>query len=218
MIVLAKRFSSSLNPYFPQVLNIIFQRLGDDRQGSDAFKLRFARLYHFISARDLDLGLGADWFVTQCDVVEPNAYVGLYLKIILPTTEKLSRPLDRKIAAISLTKTLCDSQAFAQKYQKGWGFTCQALLKLLENPPVIGNAADEVVELDVDDVGFGVGFTPLNTCRKTGRDDWPQVVDVKRWVGQYLKEADARKGGAVAQFVQTRLGDVEKQALASYMQ
>merc|ERR1711964_291760 len=105
-----------------------------------------------------------------------SVYVPVYLTIILPTTQQLARPLDRKLAVVSLTKTLADSQAFAVKYQKGWGKTCEALLKLLENPPMPVTADDVVVEVDVDDLSFGVGFTPLNTCKKVPRDEWPEVT------------------------------------------
>jgi len=137
--------------------------------------------------------------------------------IILPVTQQLNRPLERKLAVVSLTKTLTDSQAFAVKYLKGWGKTCEALLKLLENPPMPVATDDIVAEADVDDLAFGVGFTQLNTCKKLPRDDWPEVTDVKQWVGSYLKAADARHGGAIGGYANERLTDEAKTVLASYM-
>ena len=77
---------------------------------------------------------------------------------------------------------------------------------------------DIVVEADVDDLSFGVGFTQLNTCKKQLRDDWPDVTDVKSWVGSYLKTADGRHGGAIAGYVDTRLSPEAKSVLVSYMQ
>lgn len=169
-----------------------------------------------MSSRDQS-GLGADFFITNSDTVQDAVFVPIYLTIILPSTQQLIRPLDRKLAVVSLTKTLTDSQAFAVKYQKGWGKTCEALLKLLENPPVPVAGDEFIAEADVDDLSFGVGFTQLSTCKKVSRDDWPEVTDVKAWVGSYLKLADGRHGGAIAGYVSSRLSDDAKSVLLSYM-
>lgn len=150
--------------------------------------------------------------------MQENVFTPIYLTIILPTTQQLARPLDRKLAVVSLTKTLTDSQSFAVKYQKGWGKTCEALLKLLENPPMPVSADDIVVEVDVDDLSFGVGFTPLNTCKKQPKDECPGVTNVKSWVGSYLKAADERHGGAIGGYVNERLSPEAKRVLLSYMQ
>jgi exportin-2 (importin alpha re-exporter) len=161
--------------------------------------------------------LGADFFIKNSDSVQVAVFVPIYLTIILPTTEQLARPLERKLAVISFTKTLTDSQAFAVKYVKGWAKTCEGLLKLLENPPMPVTADDIVAEADVDDLSFGVGFTQLSTCKKAPRDDWPEVTDVKAWVGSYLKAADGRHGGAIGGYVNTRVSPEAKAVLLSYM-
>jgi len=144
----------------------------------------------------------------------------LYTTIILPDTQKLTRPLDRKIAVVSFTKTLADSQAFTERYQKGWALTCQALLTLLINPPVVSSAqagGEEIVDKDVDDPSFGVGFTALNTVKKPSKDPFPEITDVKKWVGFYLVEADKRNGGRIAKYVQERLSDEARSALMTIM-
>ena len=115
------------------------------------------------------------------------------------------RPLDRKTAVISLTKTLADSSAFAERYKKGWAYTCQALLKLLENPPEPAAQDDAIAEQDPDDMSFGVGFTQITTIKRQAKDHWPEIRDVKSWVGQYLREANARSNGSIASFAQERL-------------
>lgn len=79
-------------------------------------------------------------------------------------------------------------------------------------------ADDVVTEADVDDLSFGVGFTQLSTCKKLPRDDWPEVTDVKSWVGSYLKTADGRHAGAIAGYVNERLSPEAKSVLVSYMQ
>ncbi|RAL67520.1 hypothetical protein DID88_008275 [Monilinia fructigena] len=183
---------SAIEQYFPTILNIMFTRLNNNPP--EAFKRRFS------------------------DAVQETVFVPLYLTIILPTTQQFPRPLDRKIAVISLTKTLTDSQAFAVKYKKGWSKTCEALLKLLENPPLPVTTDDVVAEADVDDLSFGVGFTQLNTCKKVADDEWPEITDVKLWVGSYLRDANARHDRAISGFVNERLNSEARSLLVEYMQ
>jgi exportin-2 (importin alpha re-exporter) len=118
---------------------------------------------------------------------------------------------------VSYTKTLTDSEAFINRYPKGWGLTTQRLLELLINPPVPPPHDDIIPDADVDEVGFGVGFTQLNTCRKQARDPFPEITDVKSWVGQYLKEANVRHNGRIVSLVEERLSPDVKTALAEYL-
>lgn len=118
---------------------------------------------------------------------------------------------------MSLTRTLTDSAAFATKYTKGWAFTCEALLKLLENPPVLAATDDLIVDQDVDDMSFGVGFTQLTTIKRPVRDQWPDVRDVKAWVGSYLKEANRKRNGTLEKFAEDRLAAEVKPFFAEYL-
>ena len=140
------------------------------------------------------------------------------MNIILPDTQKVLRPLDRKIAVISLTKTLTNSAAFAERYKKGWAYTCEALLKLLENPPILATTDDVILEQDPDDMSFGVGFTQLTTIKKPVRDQWPEITDVKKWVGEYLRAADVRLKGKISDFAQERLLSEASPAFAKIVQ
>ena len=155
----------------------------------------------------------------------PSVFTPVYTTIILPDTQKLSRPADRKTAVVSLTNTLARSQAFVDRYgKKGWSLTCEALLKLLINPPLpisdsaSTNGAHFIEDRDVEDVGFGVGFTPLNTCRPAVRDPFPDVQDVRSWVGKVLRERDEETGGRIGGFVRERLGEEARKALMAVMQ
>src|SRR3712207_3839096 len=104
-----------------------------------------------------------------------SVFKGIYLGIILPDTQKLARPVDRKTAVVSFTKTLTDSQAFVERYPKGWNLTTQKLIELLVNPPTVNKNDDMIAEADVDELGFGVGFTQLNTCKKPVKDPFPEI-------------------------------------------
>ncbi|KAJ9301331.1 hypothetical protein DTO271G3_1466 [Paecilomyces variotii] len=206
---------TTLEPYFISIMQIILTRLQNSK--TENLSIRFVRFYHFISAHD-DKGYSADFFIQVTDKVQAELFTPIYLNVILPETQKLARPLDRKTAVLSLTKTLANSEAFANRYKKGWGFTCEALLKLLELPPLPISKDDIIAENDVDDMAFGVGFTQLNTVRPPVRDPWPETgADLKAWVGKYLKEADQKHGGRIAGFVEERLNAQAKTVLLSYM-
>lgn len=126
--------------------------------------------------------------------------------------------MDRKTAVLSFTKTLANSEAFANRYKKGWGFTCEALLNLLELPPLPASKDDIIDDHDIEDMAFGVGFTALNTVRPQTKDPWPETgADLKVWVGKYLKQMDQEHGGRVSGFVQERLGDKAKATLGNYI-
>ncbi|GAM39819.1 Cse1 homolog [Talaromyces pinophilus] len=207
--------ANALEQYFVSIMQIILTRLQNSK--TEVLQLRFVRFYHFVSARD-DQGYSADFFIQVTDKVQAQLFTPLYLNVILPESQKLARPLDRKTAVISFTKTLANSEAFAQQYKKGWGFTCEALLKLLELPPVPVTRDDIIMEHDVDDMAFGVGFTQLNTVRPRPKDPWPETgADLKVWTGKYLTEANSKQGGRIHGFVQERLNPELQKILASYM-
>ncbi|KAL1987176.1 hypothetical protein VTN96DRAFT_4782 [Rasamsonia emersonii] len=206
---------NTLEKYFISIMQIILTRLQNSK--TENLTLRFVRFYHFISAHD-EKGYSADFFIQVTEKVQADLFTPIYLNIILPESQKLARPLDRKTAVLSFTKTLANSEAFANRYKKGWGYTCEALLKLLELPPLPAAKDDIIADHDVDDMAFGVGFTQLSTVRPRPKDPWPETgADLKVWVGKYLKEADTKHGGRISGFVQERLSDEAKRVLGSYM-
>lgn len=204
----------ALEPYFVTISQLMLTRLSNSK--TELFSQRFITFYHFISARE-DKGLGTDFFIKITDQTQHDIFKPVYLTIILPDTQKLTRPFDRKTAVVSFTKTLTDSQAFIDRYPKGWALTCEKLLELLINPPVPPAFDDIVPDQDIDDLGFGVGYTQLNTCRKVPQDPFPEITDVRSWVGQFLKQADSRHSGRISRFVRERLSSKDREMLVSYM-
>lgn len=206
---------AALDPFFKEILNLLFIKLQSNP--SDSYKLRFVRFYHLVSAR-VEAGLGADYFASQTDSIQEKLFTQIYLTIVLPTSEQIVRPIDRKLAVVSFAKTMGDSAAFAQRYQKGWGFTGQVMLQMLVNAPkVASGVGDDVVnEADVDDIGFGLGFTALNACKKSARDDFSEIQDINAWVRQYLLDANARHNGAIATYMD-RLTPEARQAMMTYL-
>ncbi|KAI9890552.1 MAG: importin-alpha export receptor [Vezdaea aestivalis] len=180
----------ALKPYFSQILQLVMMRL----QGSktDQLGLRFTHFFHFCSMR-AGQGLGTDVFVEQTEALQPNLFPELYLGILLPTTPTLTRPLDRKLAALSELTTLLTSQAFNTRYLKGWGKTLLSLLSLLSDAPRLQHTTDYIVlEHDVDDLSFGQGFTQLSVLKRPGKDWVEHVRDVPAWVRGQVAEAKAK--------------------------
>ncbi|PKS05337.1 hypothetical protein jhhlp_008711 [Lomentospora prolificans] len=208
---------SVLDNYFVTILELLFKKLQNNP--AESFKLRFVRLYHLVSAR-LEAGYGTDYFIKHSNKLQDGLFKQLYPAIILTETEKLARPVDRKLAVVSYTKTLCESAAFAQEFKKGWANTCNKLLMLLANPPTIAaGLGDEIItEADVDDIGFGITFTALNTCKPAVKDDYPEITNVVDWVRDYIKAANTRHNGAIFSFIAERLQDEQKQVLSGMLQ
>jgi exportin-2 (importin alpha re-exporter) len=180
----------AFQPFWTPVLNLILTRL--QRQQTNALHHRFIRFYHYISSRDQQ-GLGTDLFLAETDKVQNGIFRELYLSIILPKTPELTRPLDRKLAAISFVKNLSDADTFVSRYPKGWVLTCQALLKIIETPPQFPKKTDQLEDADVEDASFGVGFTQLTTVRKPPRDEFPDMGHgIKFWLARYLRRANER--------------------------
>ena len=212
---LTTHYRSVLDQFFGTILTLLYTRLQKDQ--SDSYKTQASRFYHIVSAKD---GLGADYFAKHSESLDPKAFTQFYLTIILPTTKLFARPVDRKLGVISYAKTLGNSQAFAERYAKGWGWTCNHMLDLLRNEAgVTAGHGDEIVnEADVDDIGFGIGFTPLLTVARGPRDEYPKITNIDGWVGQYIKQANQQHGGRIAHFITERLEEPSKSAMAAYLQ
>jgi exportin-2 (importin alpha re-exporter) len=116
-----------------------------------------------------------------------------------------------------LTKTLTYSDKFAKRYVRGWAHTCETLIKLLEMAPMPVADENVVVEQDVDDLSFGVGFTALNTCKPQPKDLWPVISDIKTWVGQFYIGANRAKGGELMLWIRERLSPEVYEAFSSIL-
>ena len=196
--------NQNMQQYYQTIFTLLFTRLSGSK--TDNFARCFTRLYHLMSERNSpQQGLGPDAIESYAEAASKGSYVGMYLQVVLPESQKLARPVDRKVATVSFTKTLTDSPIFADKYAKGWAFTAEALLKLLIEAPVVSADNEQtIVEQDTEDVGFGVGFTALSTCRKPPNDPCPEVHDVRAWTKTYLTDATQRNP-RIKTFVQERL-------------
>ncbi|PWW80395.1 Cse1-domain-containing protein [Tuber magnatum] len=208
---------SALQPFVKDIFIILLTRLNGSK--TEALSQKFARFFYFLAARDTG-GAGPDFVVGAIDAVQAGIFGQLYGAVVLPDTQKLQRPTDRKIAVVGLTKFVAFSEGLATKYHKTWPGSVVALLKLLEVPPVPtqDDGGIDLHEADIDDLSFGATFTRLNTSKKRIVDLFPDTGDLKKWVGEQLKEGDSKYGGRVDNWIKAELPDEAKVVLRRYMQ
>jgi len=206
--------SAALQPHIKVIFFILLTRLNGSK--TEILSQRFARLFYFLSGKD---EVGPDFVIQAIDSVQAGVFGQLYTAIVLSDTQKLTRPADRKIAVAGLTKLIGFSDGLAGAYHKAWPSTVMVLIKILEIPPVLvrDDPLADLQAADIDDVSFSASFARLNTCKKRAVDVFPEVVDLRKFVGGKLVEANTKTGGRVDGWINSELGDEAKALVKKYM-
>ena len=208
-------YRAALQPYTKDIFIILLTRLNGSK--TEVLAQRFVRFFYFLAGKE---ETGPDFIVNAIDAVQSGIFGELYTAVVLPDTAKLNRAADRRVAVAGLTKLVGSSEGLATAYHKAWPNTVITLLKVLEVDPVIPKD-DPLVDLqaaEIDDVGFGASFVRLNTCRRRAEDPFPEIVDSRKYVGQKLKEANAKAGGRIEGWISTELGEQARTLLKRYME
>jgi exportin-2 (importin alpha re-exporter) len=207
--------STALQPFVKDIFIILLTRLNSSKTA--VLVERFVRLFYFLSGKE---ETGPDFVIQAIDAVQAGIFGQLYTAIVLPDTQKLTRPMDRKVAVVGLTKLIGLSEGLAGTYSKAWANSVVALLKLLEVAPVLSkdDPAESLQAADIDDVSFGATFARLNTCKKKAIDSFPEVQDARKFVGQKLNEANRVTRGKLATRIEGELPDEAKELVKKYMQ
>ncbi|RPA83879.1 Cse1-domain-containing protein [Ascobolus immersus RN42] len=205
----------TLSPYVKQIFLILLTRL----QGSktEAFLFRFLKLSFLLASGTLP-NTGPDFLSGGIDQVQNGVFPQLLTSIILPRTDKIQLPNDRKTAVIGLTNLLV-SDTVLVKYPQTFIPTLTTLLKMLELPQVPGgdDVTERLHEADIDDVSFGVSFASLITCRKAPKDVDSRILDLRRFVGEKLNEVNTATNGAVVNRIAAEASPEMQQIVQRYM-
>ncbi|KAF8468906.1 Cse1-domain-containing protein [Kalaharituber pfeilii] len=188
----------ALQAYWKQIFIILFTRLKNSK--TDMFAQRFSRFFYFLVVREKEGG-GPDFVVKAMDVVQGGIFGEVFSAVVIPDTQKLQKPLDRKLAVIGLTKLLLSSASLATPpYNKACPHAATLLFKLLAAPEVVPQGpafTDDVShEADLDETGFAVSFSTLNTTKRLPKDPAPEVpmAGLRGWViGEFKKSKDRSK-------------------------
>lgn len=134
-------------------------------------------------------GAGPDFAIRAMDEVQPHIFEQVFTAFILHDTLTLQKSQERKLAVIGLTKLLLTSTAVTvPPYSKVCPGAAAALIKLLANPEVVpqGPTGGDGLshEADLDELGFAVTFSTLNTTKKPAPDPAPEVPmsGLRSWV------------------------------------
>ena len=190
------QFRPPLQPYWKQIFIILFTRLNSSK--TETFGQRFSRFVYFLVYREKE-GAGPDFTIKSMDEVQSGIFVQVFTSVILLDTLKLQKPLDRKLAIIGLTKLLLTSSLITTPpYQAVSPTAAKTLHKLIATPEVVPqgpSATDDLShEADLDEMGFGVAFSTLNTTKKAVQDPAPGVpmAGLRDWVVANFKESSDR--------------------------
>ena len=181
-----------MQPYWKQIFIILFTRLNKSK--TPVFAQRFARFFYFLVHRKKE-GAGPDFAIKAMDEVQADVFGQVFTRFICPDTLDLSKPQDRKLAIIGLTKLLLTSTTVTvPPYNKIRPNAAIVLVKLVTSPEVVpqGPAGDDLShEADLDEMGFAVTFSTLNTTRKPAADPAPEVSMpyVRAWVIENFKNS-----------------------------
>lgn len=191
--------ADSLQPYLNQIAVLLMQRLQSSK--TDRFVARLSRFVYFISAVEGHPNLGPDFASQMFDTVQDGIFGRIFEQFVLPTTLKISGSLERKIAAVGLTRLLTqNNQLLGGKYADKFLPGTEVLIKLLRSE--IAEAMDDVDvagQADLDELSFGSSFSRLATTATKIVDPAPSVKSPSSFFVSEFKRIDSAHNGAVKQ-------------------
>lgn len=169
---------SVLSNFLPTLLEPIVQRLGG------AKSLKFVKsflvfLSVFLSKHDPTQVIEAidSWSTPD----KPPLFGGIIFEEWLPHIQKVEGQVERKVAAIAMTRLLTN-QLFFQKYEGLWGRLLDSQVKLFALPEdKDASDGDNFVDIE-DQPGYTSGFAPLAFALKADIDPLPEVDAMQSFV------------------------------------
>ncbi|CAN6631189.1 importin alpha re-exporter [Trichomonascus vanleenenianus] len=204
-----------LQQYLKQIGVLLLQRLQSSK--TDRFVARLSRFVYFLSAVENRPGLGPAFAMDLFDNVQDGVFGPVLVQFILPATLKIQSAQDRKIAAVGLTKLLCQEQAFLTgKYSDKFAKGLDTLVSLLETeiPQTLNDDIALNMELDLEDASFGAAFIRLATTTTRNVDPAPSVPNPTLFAVAELKRINTQFNGAVKNMAD--LDDKTKAFLAKH--
>ncbi|KAK9479606.1 Cse1-domain-containing protein [Lipomyces japonicus] len=203
---------ASVAQYLRQISILILQRLQTSR--TEKFVLRVTRLVYFIaSVQQQQRALGPDFAVELLDLAQSGIFGEVFGSFVLNATKKFASPLDKKIAAIGLSRILFESTKFRELYANRWAAGAGVLVEILQSDSIVGlfdgDAIEDALAGD-EEVAFGASFAKLGTAATKPFDPASAVTDVKKFVGQVIQKNGSQYAVLVGQ-----LSDETRAALST---
>lgn len=205
---------SSLAPYLGQIAKLLIVKLNAGSV-ADQYLLLLSRFVFFIAASTEPLG--PSFVISFFDTAESAAFRQLFAAVVLPKSLQIHGSYHRRIAAIGLTRILCDANEFLSgEYASLWPEGMSKLVGLLTREIPETSAAQEGAQPDIDinELSFGSSFSPLVTASIKKTDPVAYIeVSADRYFVQELRKA--AQAPAIQQLLNTAFNDVEKQYLSA---
>lgn len=202
----------SLAPYLAQISKLLLVKLKGGA-AADQYLLLLSRFVFFLSASAEPLG--PIFAIELFDAGEPAAFSELFAAIVLPKTLQIHGAFHRRVAAIGLTRLLCETPQFLSgMYASLWPEGISKLVGLLTREiPQSAAATDEAApDVDINELSFGASFSPLVTAKIQKQDPVAYVEgSADHFFVRGLRKA--AQSPAIQELLNTKFNDVEKQYL-----
>ncbi|XP_069676561.1 exportin-2 [Periplaneta americana] len=202
---------NNLSPYMRQVFVLLFHRLSSSRttkfvRGLIVFFTLYAIKY------------GASNLIAMLDSIQPEMFGKVLEKVIIPDVQKISGNVERKIAAVGITKLLCDTKEMMDgSYANLWAPLLQALIGLFELPEDESTLPDDhFIEVE-DTPGYQAAYSQLAFANKLDHDPLQGLGDPRLHLAQSLQQLSAAYPGRLNTLLSTGLTDTDRAHLKNYL-
>ncbi|XP_039293224.1 LOW QUALITY PROTEIN: exportin-2 [Nilaparvata lugens] len=140
-------------------------------------------------------------------------------RLIIPDAQKISGTVEVKIAAVGLTKLLCESTELIDgAYSEYWSQLLNVVIRLFEQPEDDSlHADDHFIQVD-DTPGYEAAFAQLAYAPKGQHDPLSSITDARLNLAQSLSKLSSMYPGRLNGMLQQGLGDAERQCILKYLQ
>ncbi|EMR10605.1 hypothetical protein PNEG_01308 [Pneumocystis murina B123] len=204
--------ASVIEPYVKQIFLLLLTRLNQSRTGK--FVECFIQLIFFLSAINKK-EYGPDYFINVINNIQTGLFEQVFSMFCLPGVQNIKDTIDRKTCSIGMIIMLCRGSALQEiKYPTLWSSTLIAILKLFELPFEV-TKNDEIIEVDIDDIGFQASFSRLAFSVKAKQDPCMFIKDPKAFLIEELMKGNSANRGNFSRIISTMSDDV-KTVLTTY--
>ncbi|KAL7018978.1 hypothetical protein ACKWTF_010969 [Chironomus riparius] len=169
-------------PVMPQVFTLLFQRLSSSK--TTKFVRCLIVLFNFYAVK-----VGANELIQLIDTIQSQMFGMVCQRVFATDLNKVSGEIERKIAAVGMTKILCESSMMLQPpYVTHWQPLVQVLIELFELPQDESSIeGDNFIEIE-DTAGYQVAYSQLNFASAKKDDPISEVPDARRYFIEKLSQ------------------------------
>lgn len=200
-----------LNPFMKQVFILLFQRLSSSK--TTKYVKGLITFFCFYA-----INYGANSLIQMIDGIQPQMFGMVLEKVVLTDVQKVSGPVERKIAAVGITKLLCEAPAMLeQPYAQFWCPLLKSIISIFELPQDDTTQPEDNFA-DMEDLqGYEVAYSQLSFASKTTYDPLQGIGDARCHLAQSLSQLCATAPGKIPSVLSSGLSEVEMQHLQQYL-